>query len=139
MNELPISAFQETRGMIYFARMLDKIRKQEQGVLRSDFHENIGRGFDALCCNLMRVDFAALRARVLQGGMDEEILDWCFAGGRELNDQDILIWNEFLRKRGWNDSATELVARRKLEANLAHRDDIITMLQFLEADEGRVP
>ncbi len=138
MNAVPISPSTETKGMIYFARMLDKIRKQEQGELRADFQENLGRGFDGLCANYLRIDYSALRERVLSGGTDEEILDWCYEEGRQLSSEDVLIWNEYLRKRGWNDSVTEILERRKREADLSHRDDILTMLQFLEVDEGRV-
>jgi gluconokinase len=139
MNTPPISAYQETSGMIYFARMLDKIRKHARGELRSDFHENLGRGFDAACADYLRVDYAALRDRVLEGGSDEEILNWCYEKGRRLNAQDLVIWNDFLRKRGWNDPVSEKLTQRKQEAGLAHRDDIQTMAQFFEFDEGRAP
>ena len=38
-----------------------------------------------------------------------------------------MIWNEFMRKRGWNDKATETLNRRKRESGLSDRDDIRTM------------
>ncbi len=41
--------------------------------------------------------------RVLQGGNDEEILDWCFETGRALNEGDLLVWNSSLSKLGWTD------------------------------------
>jgi len=137
MTDTPISAFQETLGMLYFARMLDKIRKHAAGQLRADFTDNLGKGFDARCCSYLRVEYEALRARTLEGGPDEEILRWCFANGRELNAEDIHIWGEYLRKRGWNDAASDLLARRKQESGLGDRDDIQTMLDYFEYDEGR--
>lgn len=139
MNEFPISAYQETNGMIYFARMLDKIRKQARGTLREDFQDNLGRGYDKRCCDYLRVDYAALQARTLEGGTDEDILRWCFETGRELNANDILTWNEFLRKMGNNDFGSGILAKRKKESNLEHRTDIQTMLEFFEVDEGRKP
>lgn len=123
--------------MIYFARMLDKIRKHARGELRPDFGENLGQGFDARCVDFLRVRYADLIARVLEGGTDEEVLRWCFAQGRELNATDILVWNDYLRKRGWNDAATETLERRKRESGLEQRADIQTMAEYFEYDEGR--
>jgi Domain of unknown function (DUF5069) len=137
MTQTPISPYVETKGMIYFARMLDKIRKHAKGELREDFCGNLGKGFDMRCTGYLRVPYEALRERTLKGGTDEEILEWCFKTGRELSPDDITIWNDFLRKRGWNDPASEMLAKRKQESGLAHRDEIQTMLEYFEYDEGR--
>ncbi len=139
MKETPISAYTETDGMIYFARMLDKIRKKAGGTLREDFLENLGKGFDLRCADFLRVSYDALVARTLEGGSDEEVLDWCFQTGRPLNEGDIAIWNEYLSKRCLNDSGTPILEGRKAESNLQDRDDIQTMLEYFEVDEGRKP
>lgn len=78
-------------------------------------------------------------ARVLQGGSDEEILDWCFKQGRELSEEDIVVWSDFLRKRGWRDSA-ELCAdleESKKQSGLGDRSDLDTYFRYNDADEGR--
>ena len=137
MKSVPISAYQETLGMTYFARMLDKIRLNAEGTLREDFCANLGAGFDARCVNLLRVEYGDLVSRVLLGGDDEEILRWCYEAGRKLNDGDLYIWNGFLRKVGWNDGTTEILAKRKRESGLEGRDHIETMLEYFEYDEGR--
>jgi hypothetical protein len=137
MKSTPISAYQETLGMIYFARMLSKIRQCATGDLREDFCENLGSGFDARCVNFLRVSYAALTERVLRGGSDEEILRWCFETGRELSEGDIYIWNQFLKSVGWRDGVTDILTRRKQESGLADRDEIVTMLEYFEYDEGR--
>lgn len=137
MSDTPISPFEETLGMIYFARMIDKIRKHAAGQLRADFTDNLGIGFDRLCCGTLGLSYEAVRARTLEGGHNEEVLRWCYANGRELSQDDLLIWNEFLRKRGWNDAASALLARRKQESGLGDRADIQTMLEYMEYDEGR--
>lgn len=138
MKKTPISAYSKTGGLFYFSRMLDKIRKQAEGVLREDFQENLGKGFDLRCVSYLRVDYEALKSRVLQGGTDREILHWCFDCGRQLDGNDILVWNEFLRKVGYKDFASETLAQRKAESDLEDRDDIETMLEFFEVDEGRI-
>lgn len=137
MPSVPKSASIETNSLIYFARMVDKIRLHAKGDLREDFQANLGKGFDGVMCGFLRVDYAALTERVLQGGTDEELLDWCYANGRELNATDLHIWKEFLRKVGWNDGVSEILERRKRESHLEHRADIQTMLEYFEYDEGR--
>jgi len=137
MNTFPISAYQQTLGMVYFARMLNKIRKFALGELHPDFHKNLGSGFDGRCTGYLRVNYEDLQRRTLEGGSDEEILRWCFQNGRELNADDIYIWNEFVRKRGWNDESSASLAERKAGSGLADRDEIQTMLEYFEFDEGR--
>lgn len=123
--------------MIYFARMLDKIRLHSSGELAEDFQANLGRGFDERCVEFLRVNYSELHERTLLGGSDEEILKWCFEKGRELSEGDILIWNQFLSKRGWNDEVSEILTRRKKESGLEARDEIQTMAEYFEYDEGR--
>jgi gluconokinase len=137
MKSAPRSAYQETLGMIYFARMLDKIRLFASGELLEDFCNNLGGGFDARCVDFLRVNYADLTARVLQGGSDEEILKWCYENGRELSEGDLFIWNQYLSKVGWNDGVSEILARRKQESGLEARDEIKTMLEYFDYDEGR--
>jgi hypothetical protein len=135
----PKSAYEKVDGMFYFARMLDKIRLHAKGGLHLDYHANLGatRSADGFCCGFLRVNHSELTARVLQGGSDSEILQWCFEKGRELGAVDLIIWNEFARKLGWNDRATAILDKFKAESGLANRDDIATMMDYFEVDEGR--
>ncbi|MFZ0916367.1 MAG: DUF5069 domain-containing protein, partial [Candidatus Udaeobacter sp.] len=80
-----------------------------------------------------------LAERVKKGGTDEEILQWCFSVGRGPSDDDLYVWNEFMRKRGWNDEVSETLKRRRAEAGMTDRSDIQTMFQFIDADESRLP
>jgi gluconokinase len=86
----------------------------------------------------LRVDYNQLVERVKQGGTDEEILQWCFAMGHRPTDDETYVWNEFMRKRGWNDELSETLKRRKKEAGMAGRSEIQTMFTFIDADEGRL-
>lgn len=137
MKSVPTSAFQETLGMIYFARMLEKIRLNAAGDLREDFVDNLGSGFDGRCIGFLRIDYARLVDRVLMGGENEEILEWCFEAGRKLDDCDIFIWNNYITRVGWKDGTSETLARRKRESGLESRDEIETMLEYFDYDEGR--
>src|SRR3954451_5715506 len=133
------SPSEKTGGLFYFGRMLDKIRLHARGELASDYHENLGKGFDEKCLKFLRVGYEALVEPVKKGGTDEEILDWCFTVGRKPIEDDIYVWNEFMRKRGWNDEVSEILARRKADAAMSDRSDIQTAFQFIDADEGRLP
>ena len=124
--------------MRYFPRMLDKIRLHAKGELRPDFHENLGKGMDARCCDFLRVDYDALKNRLIEGGTDEEVLEWCYTSGRRLNDGDLFVWNGFASKIGWKDFASNRLKQLKAESGLSHRDDIQTMGDFFEVDEGRM-
>ena len=136
MRELGLrSPATKVGGIVYFGRLLDKIRQHEKGELPSEYHANLGRGFDASCITFLRVDYNQLVERVKQGGTDEEILQWCFAMGHRPTDDETHVWNEFMRKRGWND---ELSETRKKEAGMAGRSEIQTMFTFIDADEGRL-
>ena len=72
-----------------------------------------------------------------EGGRDEEILDWCFEKGRKPSNEEIEVWNDFMRKRGWNDEAAETLARRKKESSFSDRAEIQTLFNYIDADEGR--
>ena len=139
MNTRPKSAYEKVGGMFYFARMLDKIRLHARGELHSDYHANLGgkRTADEFCCGFLRVEYAELRERVLQGGTDLELLRWCFERGRKLNGIDVMIWNEFARKLGWSDPASPVLEKYKAEGGLGDRQDIVTMMDYFEVDEGR--
>ncbi len=53
--------------------------------------------------------------------------------------KEIEIWNEFMRKRGWNDEATPMLKRRLAEGGFTDREDIQTFFGFIDLDEGRDP
>jgi Domain of unknown function (DUF5069) len=131
------SPYSKVNGLVYFARMLDKIRRHARDELPEEYQANLGKGFDESCVRFLRVDYNQLVERVKQGGTDEEILQWCFNVGRQPTDNEIYVWNEFMRKRGWNDEISETLKRRKKEAGMAGRPEIETMFSFIDADEGR--
>ncbi|MBV9618985.1 MAG: DUF5069 domain-containing protein [Verrucomicrobia bacterium] len=139
MRELGLrSPASKVAGIVYVGRMFDKIREHTKGQLPSDYQANLGRGFDATCARFLRVDYNQLLERVKDGGSDEEILQWCFSVGHCPTEDEIYVWNEFMRKRGWNDELSEILKRRKKEAGMAGRSEIQTMFTFIDADEGRL-
>jgi gluconokinase len=131
------SPYAQTGGIFYFPRMLDKIRLHVAGHLPADFHANLGGGFDGRALSFLWIEYAALVERVKEGGTDEEILEWAVAQGRQPGAEEIEIWNDFMRKRGWNDESSERLATRKRESGLENRADIQTFVDYIDGDEGR--
>ena len=138
----PCSDYEETRGLIYFARMLDKIRLQAAGKLPDDYFlgaDDDPTAFDARCTRFLRVDYKDLAARTLQGGSNEEILDWCFAHGRQPSAEESEIWNAFIAKRGWRDAGSADLEAAKARGGFGDRDDVKTWVDLHDIEEGRTP
>lgn len=138
----PIRSPRDMVGGIYvFGRILDKIRlNAREGKLPEGYHLGYmpgNRTFDERVCKFLGVDFHALTQRTLEGGTDEEILEWCCQNGQRPSAEQIEIWNGFMFKRGWRDAASKGLEVQKAEAGLAHRDDIVTFFDLLDAEEGR--
>jgi gluconokinase len=131
------SPHDKVSGLVYFGRMLDKIRLRQGGALPADFHANLGEGFDKACVQFLGVPYAEIVAHVESGASDEEALAWCRARGRQFTEYDAQVWNEFMRKRGWNDVASERLVQRKAESGFSDRNEIQTFFDYIDADEER--
>jgi hypothetical protein len=93
--------------------------------------------FDARFCRFWEVDYDQLAARTLQGGTNEDLLEWCFQGRKFPNEDQILIWNSFIVKRGWRDDGSSGLIVEKELFGLSERGDIQTYVDLHDADEGR--
>ena len=133
------SPYEKLEGIVYFGRMIDKIRLHQAGRLSEDYVGNLGTAFDARACSFLKIDYEDLVERLKQDGTDEEILDWAFSQGRKPTEEEIEVWSEFMRKRGWNDDGSERLAMRLKEAGFDNRTDIQTFFDFIDLDEGRDP
>ena len=134
----PRSPYKTVGGLVYFGRMIDKIRLFAANELHPELHNNLGKGFDERCLNFLEVSYEALVKQVGEGTQsDEALLEWCFTQGHRPSAEEIEILNGFLRKWGWNDEASELLARRIKESGFESRTDIKTFFDYLDADEGR--
>jgi gluconokinase len=133
------SPYEKVGGLLHFGRMLDKIRLHRAGKLPADYHANLGGGFDARLCGFLGVKYEDVVARVKLGGEDLDILNWCLQSGRRPSEEEIEVFNDFLRKRGWNDAASDRLAVRVKELGPEWAGKIHTFFDLIEADEGRSP
>src|SRR5687768_12267669 len=90
----------QVKGIVYFGRMLDKMRLAAAGKLPDAWQPQRGTAnkgsFDWRCCNFLKIDYAALEVETLKGRSDEEMLDWAFKHGRRPTEEEIEIWNAFM-------------------------------------------
>jgi gluconokinase len=135
------SPFDQVGGIVYFGRMLDKIRLHAAGELPDGWQAARGTAmkgsFDWRCCEFLRVDYAALESETLKGDKnDVELLEWAFDHGRRPGEQEIEVWNGFMTKRGWRDTGTQRLHERLAEIGLPP-GTVETMFEFIDLDEGR--
>src|SRR5262245_5235901 len=135
------SPFDQVNGLVYFGRMLDKIRLAAAGKLPEAWQAARGTAskmsFDSRCCNFLHMAYAALEAETLKGGSDAELIEWAFAQGRQPSAEEIEVWNAFMTKRGWRDAATQRLNERLAEIGLPP-GTVQTMFEFIDLDEGRL-
>ncbi|HEU6449042.1 MAG TPA: DUF5069 domain-containing protein [Verrucomicrobiae bacterium] len=131
----------QINGLVYFGRMLDKIRLAAAGGLPPSWLEWRGPrkgSFDSRCCNFLHIDYMALELETLKGDKtDEQLLEWAFKNGRRPTEEEIEIWNGFMAKRGWRDAATQRLNERLAEIGLPP-GTVQTSFEFMDLDEGRI-
>ena len=135
------SPSEQINGLVYFGRVLDKIRLYASGKLPEGWHASRGitskNSFDSRCCSFLKINYAALETETLKGRSDEKMLEWAFQNGRKPSDEEIEIWNAFMTKRGWRDAGTQRLNERLAELGLPP-GTVQTMFEFIDLDEGRI-
>ena len=128
-------------GIVYFGRMLDKIRLAAAGKLPQGWQPMRGAvngSFDWRCCEFLKIDYADVATETLKDDKtDAELLAWCFKSGSEPGEHEIEIWNAFMTKRGWRDAGTQRLNERLAEIGLP-QGSVETMFEYIDLDEGRL-
>ncbi|MGV3531628.1 MAG: DUF5069 domain-containing protein [Chthoniobacteraceae bacterium] len=130
--------YAKTGGLFYFARMCSKIRLHAEGKLPEDYFSMLGQGFDGRTCRYLGVTYDLVRDLVVSGKNDEEVLEACYEAGRRLTDEEVLIYNSFMSKRGWRDDETaEYIPQLIKEYGFPDDGSVVTDFDVIEMDEGR--
>lgn len=134
------SPYAKVGRLVYFGRMLDKLRLHAAGQLPPDYVPNLGKGFDSRCCTFLRVGYDDLKTHVLAhlAADDTAALAWAELHGGLRSDDECEIWNNFLSKRGWRDDAAAILVKRLTESGLTGTP-ALTLFDYLDFDEGRDP
>ena len=134
----PASPNDEVSGYVYFARLCSKIRLSQSGDLDPEFNPNMGKGMDLWTCQLLHVEYEALRDVVLAGATDQQALEWCWQNGTQPNEHELDWWNSYMRNRCYRDDLSDILVSRKQQSGWQDRDEIQTMFDYLDADDGRL-
>jgi len=132
------SPYDKIFGLVYFGRMLDRIRSLARGELPPECVENFEKDFDEKCAMFLGVNYELVVNYVNQGLTDQAILQSCFGMGHRRSEGEIHMWNEFMRKRGWNDELSGTLENEKKKHAMLSRSEIQTAFQFIDADAGRL-
>ncbi|MEI6323102.1 MAG: DUF5069 domain-containing protein [bacterium] len=136
-TNLPVSPYETIHDLVYFPRMIDKIKKHAAGKLGDDYIPNLGKGFDLRCCSFLGIEYADLSSAVGSTLSNEEAWNWAMQNGVAPTEEQIEVWNGFMTRRGWRDDLVEILQRRLKEGGFEGRDDIQTMFDYIDLDEGR--
>lgn len=126
-------------GWVHLPRFVDKIRLHLAGKLTPDYQENFTKGFDGSWLRAAGVSAEQMIDAVKKTLTDGEVTDWIHQHVKK-SAAEKSAFNNFVLNRG-TEPDPELQARlkmRKEQAGLAHRHDIKTFVDFIDADEKRI-
>jgi hypothetical protein len=140
MSEIiyPRSPRETMCGWVFLPRFVDKIRLHLAGKLHPDYHENFTKGFDGSWLKAAGVNAQEFIEVVRNSMTDGEVADWV-AKNVKKTDAEKAAHREFVVNRGTEGGdITARLKMRKEQAGLAHRDDVKTFVDFIDADEKRI-
>ena len=126
-------------GWMHLPRFIDKIRLHLAGKLHPDYQQNFCKGFDGLWLEAAGVDPKVFIDVVRNTLTDGEICDWALKNVKQPDAVKTAHRERMLNYPKKDDA--EMQARlktRKEQAGIAHRDDIQTFVDYIDADEGRI-
>jgi hypothetical protein len=141
MSEIiyPRSPRETMCGWMHLPRFIDKIRLQQAGKLHPDYQPNLCKGFDGRWLETAGVEAQTFLEVVRNSITDGEVCDWVRKNVSKPESVKAAHRERMLNYPEKDD--TEMQARlkmRKGQAGLAHRDDIQTFVDFIDADEKRI-
>ena len=126
-------------GWMHLPRFVDKLRLHFAGKLHPDYQPNLCKGFDGLWLETAGVKAEDFMEVVRKSITDGEVCDWVRIHVKRPEPVKAAHREKMLGSPA-KDNA-EMQARlktRKAEAGLAHRDDVQTFVDFIDADEKRL-
>jgi hypothetical protein len=135
----PRSPRETMDGWSYLPRYLDKIRLHLAGKLHADYQDNFGKGFDGMWLKAAGVTHEQMIDVVKKTVTDGEVCDWVHRNVKKSAAEKAAHWQDVLSRPKAGD--TEAAARfkmRKEQSGIAHRDDIRTFVDYIDADEKRI-
>ena len=126
-------------GWMHLPRFVDKIRLHLAGRLHPDYQPNFRKGFDGLWLETAGVEAPVFIEVVRQSITDGEVCDWVRKNVQKPESVKATHRERMLNYPKQDDP--EMQARLKLrkeQAGVAHRDDIQSFVDVIDADEQRI-
>ena len=124
---------------MYLPRYIDKIRLHLAGKLHSDYTENLGKGFDGLWLKTAGLTHDKMIEVVKNSITDGEVCDWVRQNVKKTPAEKAAHREEMMSRPKPDDADGQArLKMRKEEAGAAHRDDIRTFVDGIDADEHRL-
>jgi hypothetical protein len=125
-------------GWLHLPRFIDKIRLHLAGKLHPDYQPNFCKGFDGLWLELAGVQADQFIEVVRNSITDGQVCDWVLKNLNKPDSAKAAQRERMLNYPGKDDAEGQARLRmRKENAGLAHRDDIRSFVDFIDADEKR--
>mgnify|MGYP001770397960 CR=1 FL=1 len=140
MSELiyPRSPRETMDGWMHLPRYVDKIRLHLAGKLHSDYQNNFSKGFDGMWLQAAGIAHERFVEVVRHSITDGQVCDWVRQNVKRTPAEKAAHREEMLSRPQPGDAAAlERFRLRKAEANCAHRDDVRTFVDLIDADEKR--
>ncbi|MGO8838248.1 MAG: DUF5069 domain-containing protein [Limisphaerales bacterium] len=135
----PRSPRETMDGWSYLPRYLDKIRLHLAGKLHADYQENLGKGFDALWLQYAGVTHEQMIGVVKNSITDGEVCDWVRRNVKKSPaDKAAHLKDMLSRPLPGDEAAQARLKMRKEQCGAAHRGDIKTFVDVIDADEKRL-
>ena len=84
----------QVRGLCHLGRLIDKIQLRHAGKIQD--YNYLTVGFDKYLLDLLEIKGEELEKRVLQGGKEEELVDWVMNNGKSLTEEGRAQWNSMV-------------------------------------------
>ena len=140
MDEIiyPRSPRETMSGWIYLPRFVDKIRLHLAGKLHPDYAANFTEGFDGAWLKAAGLTAETFIEAVKHTVTDGQVADWVRAHVRKGEADQAALANYILNRGSDTDEMRARLEQRKKDAGLAHRAEILTFVDFIDADEKRI-
>jgi hypothetical protein len=135
----PRSPRETMNGWVHLPRFIDKIRLHIAGRLADDYRENFTNGFDGQWLKAAGVSAEQFIEVVKNSITDGEVCEWVRRHIQKTDAEKSAFANFVVNRGKENDPAIrERLESRKKAIGIAHRTDIQTFVDLIDADEGRI-
>lgn len=126
-------------GWMHLPRFVDKVRLHLAGKLHPDYQANFCKGFDGLWLERAGVSAEQFIEVVKKSATDGEVCDWVNKHVKKAEADKVAHRERMLSTPRKDDPESQArLKMRKEQAGMAHRDDIQTFVDFIDADEKRM-